>query len=352
MTAARSAYGPTAAATLAAAFDSGSPPSAEHPLEAPAGQFEECVRRLADRTGAADDPPVTEGAYQYRQAVALAKGGKIAALAFDPATKLVICDAPGGVTETVRRAQTVWAEGDLEPEDGGGGVFGAVRTAAGAGAGAVGWAAGKVFGTVKGKLIGRAVRSVVGKSPAGLIVAAGPSVYRALVTGEISYTQATKDLFTAGTTVAGAAGGAAVGAAMGATVGSIVPVFGTLIGGAAGGLAGALLGGGAGERGGDFLADSFAPDDADALRPLLADELADLAFEHALVPAEVARLKADADAATDAKWLRELFVIYRAAQDADDPAAARRAVRSAARERFVPLAWQVAEDRRAVPGGG
>ena len=231
------AYGPTAAATVAAAFDGGSVPTAESPLEAPAEQYAECVALVAERTGGDGEPLVTEGAYEYRQAKALAVGGKVPALRFEPDTELVRCEVPAGVTETVRQAQTVWAAGDGgEPEEESGGVFGAVRAAADAGAGAAGWVAGKVFGKVKGSLVKRAVRGVVGRNPAGLIVAAGPSVYRALVTGEVSYRQATKNLFEAGTTAAGAAGGAAVGAAMGATVGSIVPVFGTLLGGAAGGL--------------------------------------------------------------------------------------------------------------------
>ena len=342
-------YGPTAEATAAAAFDAGRPPTADAPLDAPVDQHAGVLRLVADRTGGDAAPLVAPGAYAYRQAAALAKGGKVAALSFDPATELVRCDSPAGITAVIRHAQTVWAEGGGADREGGGGLFGAVRSAAGAGAGAVGWAAGKVFGTVKGKLVGRAVRGVVGRNPAGLIVAAGPSVYRALVTGEVSVRQATKDLFEAGTTVAGAAGGAAVGAAMGATVGSIVPVFGTLIGGAAGGLAGGLLGGGAGERGGELIADSFAPDDADALRPLLADELADLAFARALVPSEVARLKAAAEAAQDAAFLRRSFVAYREAEEAGDAAAARAAVRRRAREAFAPLAEAITADRAPVP---
>ena len=346
-----SAYGPTAADTVAAAFHVGRAPTADAPLEAPAGQYADCVRLVGERTGEQAGPLVAEGAYQYRQAAALARGGKVAALAFDPATKLVACTSPAGMTAAIRHAQTVWAGGEVpDEEEDAGGWFGALRSAAGAGAGAVGWVAGKAWGTVRGKLIGRAARGAFGKNPAVLIVAAGPSVYRALVTGEVSYRQATKDLFEAGTTAAGAAGGAAVGAAIGATAGSIVPVFGTFLGGAAGGLAGGLLGGGFGERGGQLIADEFAPDDADALRPLLDDELADLAFEHALVPREVDRLKSAADAAADAQRLRKLFVIYREAEEADGPAAARKAVREAARETFAPLLEAITADRRAVAG--
>ena len=343
-----SIYGPTPAVTVAAAFDGGSVPTAESPLEAPAEQYAECVKLVGERTGGDGEPLVTEGAYEYRQAKALAVGGKVPALAFEPATGLVRCESPAGVTATIRRAQTVWAEGDGGEPDDGGGVFGAVRGAAEAGAGAAGWLAGKVFGTVKGKVVKRAVQSVVGRNPAGLIVAAGPSVYRALVTGEVSYRQATKDLFEAGTTAAGAAGGAAVGAAMGATVGSIVPVFGTLLGGAAGGLAGGLWGGGVGERGGQIVADHFAPDDADALRPLLADELADLAFEHALVPSEVDRLRAAAEEVQDAAYLRKQFVTYRDAEERGDAAAAQRTVRREARESFGLLVKEITADRAMV----
>ena len=342
-------YGPTPAATVAAAFDGGSGPAAESPMEAPAEQYAECVRLVGERTGGDGEPLVAEGAYEYRQAKALAEGGKVPALRFEAGSGLVRCESPAGVTATVRQAQTVWAAGDGgEPEKDGGGVFGAVRSAADAGAGAAGWVAGKVFGTVKGKLVKRAVRGVVGRNPAGLIVAAGPSVYRALVTGEVSYRQATKNLFEAGTTAAGAAGGAAVGAAMGATVGSIVPVFGTLLGGAAGGLAGGLWGGGVGERGGQIIADNFAPDDADALRPLLADELADLAFEHALVPAEVDRLKTAAEAVETDKFLRKQFVVYSEAGERGGAAAARAAVRKEARAAFEPLAAEVTGDRAVV----
>ena len=344
------AYGPTPAATVAAAFDAGRTPTADAPLEAPAEQYADCVKLVGERTGGDGEPLVTEGAYEYRQAKALAEGGKVPALSVEPGTGLVRCESPDGVTATVRQAQTVWAAGDGgEPDEDAGGVFGAVRSAADAGAGAAGWVAGKVFGKVKGSLVKRAVRSVVGRNPAGLIVAAGPSVYRALVTGEVSYRQATKNLFEAGTTAAGAAGGAAVGAAMGATVGSIVPVFGTLIGGAAGGLAGGLWGGGVGERGGQIIADSFAPDDADALRPLLADELADLAFEHAMVPSEVDRLKTAAEAVGTGKFLRKQFVVYSEAEEQGDAAAARAAVRDGARAAFAPLVREITDDRAVVP---
>ena len=342
-----SAYGPTAEDTVAAAFDAGRAPTAEAPLEAPADQHAECVRLVAERTDGDGDALVASGAYHYRQAASLARGGKVAALRFDPHTGLVTCRSPAGITAAIRHAQTVWAEGGVEEDAGG--LWGTVQSAAGAGAGAVGWAAGAVFGQVKGRAVKRAVRSLVGRNPAGLIVAAGPSVYRALVTGEVSWRQATKDLFEAGTTAAGAAGGAAVGAAMGATVGSIVPVFGTLIGGAAGGLAGGLLGGGFGERGGQIVADNFAPDDADALRPLLADELADLAFERALVPAEVGRLKAAAEELNDAKRLRKLFVIYSEAEEQGGPKAAQAAVRREARASYEPPCEAITGERVPVP---
>ena len=341
-------YGPTPAATVDAAFDGSRRPSAEAPLEAPAGQYDGCLEAVAERTGGGE-PPVTEGAYEYRQAKALAGGGKVAALSLEPDTGLVRCSAPGGVTAAVRHAQTVWAApgAEVEPDDGG--LFGAARDAAGAVGGAAGWAVGKVFGKMRGKVVKRAVRGVVGRNPAGLIVAAGPSVYRALVTGEVSYAQATKNLFEAGTTAAGAAGGAAVGAAMGATVGSIVPVFGTFLGGAAGGLAGGLLGGGFGERGGRLIADNFAPDDADALRPLLKEELADLAFEHALVPEEVDRLRTAADAATTEKFLRDLFKTYSTAEADRGRAAAVEAVRSRARAAFADPLNDILAGRAFVP---
>ena len=338
-------YGRTAADTVAAAFEHG-PPSPDRPLEAPADQYDDVVRLVGQRTGGDGAAVVAEGAYQYRQAAAVAGGGKVGGLSLDPATGRVRCDPPGGVTAALRRAQSVWAGGDVvKTEEGRGGLFGAVRSAAGAGAGAVGWLAGKVVGKVRG----RALAAVLGRNPAALMFAAGPSVYRALVTGETSWRQATKDLFEAGAAAGGAAAGAAAGAAVGATVGSVVPVFGTFLGGAAGGLAGGFFGGDAGERGGQFLADRVAPDDADALRPLLADELADLAFEYALVPAEVDRLRLAAEEHTDDRALRRLYATAEEAKEDGGPAAAEKAVRGHARETFEPLCDAVVADRATVP---
>ena len=343
-----STYGRTAADTVAAAAGVDPPV----PVEAPAGQYDACVELMKhdDRTA---DPPVVAGAYTYEQAANLARGGKVEALTFDAGTGRVGCRSPKGVTEAVRHAQTVWAEsyGDVEREADAEDWGGVVGSAVGAGTSAVGSAVGWVWGQAKGRAVKRLARLALGKNPAALMVAAGPSVYRALVTGETSYRQATKDLFEAGTGAAGGAAGAAAGAAFGAAVGSIVPVFGTFVGGAVGGLTGGIMGATTAERGGELLADAFAPDDADALRPLADDELAALAFRHALVPAEVARLRDAAHAVTTERTLRRWFRLYNdaAGPDAADPAAGERAVRTAARDAYEPALREVLVDRPPVP---
>ncbi|MEM9700972.1 MAG: hypothetical protein AAF907_00855 [Planctomycetota bacterium] len=270
---------------------------------------------------------------------------------FDAETDRVGCRSPGGITAALRHAQTVWAEAyeaaERQQQSGDGWTETLGNAVAGAGS-AVGGAVGWVWGTAKGKAIKRLAQATVGKNPAVLMVAAGPSVYRALVTGETSWRQATKDLFEAGTGAAGGAAGAAAGAAMGATVGSVVPIFGTFIGGALGGLAGGLIGADFGERGGGLVADNFAPDDADALKPLANEELAALAFAHALVPAEVGRLKTAADAALTDEALRSWFKRYTQRQKDADHAAAVEAVRGAARSLFRPLLDEVVADRPLV----
>ncbi len=360
----RSHYGPDAASTLAASADA--PPTADDPLEVPAGQYDACVAALADRSGGApaEAPGVTEaeaearvvaGAYAYEQAANLARGGKIEALTFDPVSQRVGCRSPQGVTAAIRHAQTVWAEAYTavdEEEDGPdgllGGVLGTATSVAGAGVDAVSGAVGWVWGEAKGRTVKRLSQAVVGKNPAVLMFAAGPSVYRALVTGETSWRQATKDLFEAGSGAAGGAAGAAAGAAVGATSLFFIPVLGPLVGGAVGGLAGGLIGAGFGERGGELVADRFAPDDADALRPLAQEELAARAFAHALVPAEVEGLKIAAERVTTDKTLRLWFKLYDRTLDATgrEPAAA--AVRTAARELYEPLVEEVIAARPRV----
>ena len=340
---ARAPIGPTAEATVAAAFDGGPEPTPDRPLEAPSGQFEACVERLADRVEGDAADRVAQGAYTYEQAANLARGGKVAALAFDANVDLVRCHSAAGVTGVIRHAQTVWSGAYDEADDGTEGWPGLLGTAAavaGSTASAVGGAVGWIWGEAKGRAVKRMARAALGKNPATLMFAAGPSVYRALVTGEVSYRQATKDLFEAGTGAAGAAAGAAIGA----TVGSVVPIVGTLIGGVTGGLLGASYG----RRGGEVVADSFAPDDADALEPLARDELAALAFAHALVPAEVERLRTAADSLlTDVK-LREWFKLYDDTRESDGKDAAAEAVRSAAREVFEPIVSEITTDRPRV----
>ena len=340
---ARAPIGPTAEATVAAALDHDPAPTPDRPLEAPAGQFEECVSRLAERTGGDAADRVAEGAYTHTQAANLARGGKVAALSFQPDGDLVRCSSPAGVTGVIRHAQSVWSRSYEEADDGTEGwpgLLGTAASVAGSTASAVGGAVGWIWGEAKGRAVKRLARSALGKNPATLMFAAGPSVYRAMVTGEVSWRQATKDLFEAGSGAAGAAAGAAVGA----TVGSVVPVFGTFVGGVTGG----LLGAGYGQRGGEIVADSFAPDDADALRPLAREELADLAFAHAFVPAEVERLKAAGEAVTTDAKLRAWFRLYDRTEDADGKEAAVRAVRAAVRDLFGPIVREIAEDRPVV----
>ncbi|NNJ25884.1 hypothetical protein [Alienimonas chondri] len=350
----RSFYGSDPETTVAAALDGDPPPSAEAPIEAPVGQRDDSVRQLAERTHTSPEdaePLVAQGAYTHEQAANLARGGKIEALTYDAATGRVGCRSPKGVTAAIRHAQTVWAgayavaDESEDTADSWADTLGSAVVGAGSAVGgAVGWA----WGTAKGKAVKRLAQAVVGKNPAVLMFAAGPSVYRALVTGETSYRQATKDLFEAGAGAAGGAAGAAAGAAVGATVGSIVPIFGTFIGGAIGGLTGGLLGAGFGERGGELLSDSFAPDDADALRPLATDELAALAFAHALVPAEVERLKTAAETATTEETLRLWFKLYTGTESATGREPAMTAVRTAARELYEPLLQDIVADRPLV----
>ncbi|MFH5804599.1 hypothetical protein [Alienimonas sp. DA493] len=348
-------YGPDAASTVAAALEDGDAPTADAPLEAPAGQREECVRKLAERADLSPEEAearVREGAYAYEQAANLARGGKVEGLAYDPTTDRVVCRAPGGVTETIRRAQTVWAEAYTEAQDDeswGDGPLGTAAALAERGASAVGGAIGWVWGEAKGRTTKRLARAAFGKNPAVLMFAAGPSVYRALVTGESSWRQATKDLFEAGAVTAGGAAGAATGAAVGATSLFFIPILGPLVGGAVGGLAGGWIGAGFGERGGQIIADNFAPDDADALRPLAQEELARLAYLHALVPAEVDRLKTAAEALTTEKLLRTWFKLYDRTLDESgrDPAA--EAVRDAARKAYRPLLEEIVAARPVVP---
>ena len=340
---ARAPIGPTAGATVAAALDHEPAPSPDRPLEAPAGQFEECVALFAERTGEDAADRIAEGAYTHGQAANLARGGKVAALSYEADGELVRCSSPAGVTGVIRHAQSVWSRSYEEADDGSEGwpgLLGTAASVAGSTASAVGGAVGWVWGEAKGRAVKRMARSALGKNPATLMFAAGPSVYRAMITGEVSWRQASKDLFEAGS----AAGGAAAGAAVGATVGSVVPVFGTFVGGVTGG----LLGAGYGRQGGEIVADSFAPDDADALRPLAREEMAALAFAHAFVPAEVERLKTAAEAVMTDAELRGWFRLYDRTEDADGKEAAAEAVRSAARDRFGPLADGIIEDRPRV----
>ncbi|QDT15477.1 hypothetical protein [Alienimonas californiensis] len=346
-------YGSDAASTVDAALEENAP-SADAPLEAPAGQREDCVRLLAERTDASPEDAearVVQGAYAYDQAANLAQGGKIEGLTFNYATKRVICRTPGGVTETIRRAQTVWAAAYTEAQDDdswGDGPLGTAASYAEKGASAVGGAIGWVWGEAKGRTTKRLARAAFGKNPAVLMFAAGPSVYRALVTGETSWRQATKDLFETGSGMAGGAAGAAAGAAVGAAALFWIPFVGPPVGGLIGGVTGGLIGAGWGERGGEIVADNFAPDDADALRPLAQDELARLAYAHALVPAEVDRLKTASEALTTDKLLRNWFKLYDRKLDAAgrDPAAA--AVREVAREAYAPLLDEIVTARPTV----
>jgi len=85
----------------------------------------------------------------------------------------VICRSPAGVTETIRHAQTVWAEAYTEAQDDdewGDGPLGTAANLAEKGASAVGGAIGWVWGEAKGRTVKRLARAAVGKNPISFVV--------------------------------------------------------------------------------------------------------------------------------------------------------------------------------------
>lgn len=364
----RSVYLPTVEATLDVVFDRGLLAYRESDtlFEVPADQYQESVRRIdrlmagLDSESAVPEPDgamlLRRGTVAYRQAVRIARIGRIDGVVLDEATGAVQCECAYGLSFALEHARAIWA---------GGSDRAAVAMALGASLKAGSSSAvhsllyarftptprvAEKSARTDGALCGvtnsplghgaseRALRALsamtspagagrfellAGSTPLASTVAIGVAnldFYRAALQRSISWTQFTKNVVVKTTGLVVGVGGWAGGAVLGST---ICGPLGALVGG----IAGALSVGGAGAVGAKRIADRFVEDDALRLMSIVRQASAQLAFEYLLTAEEIDRFAARIKTLVDAAWLRLMFQAGRAAArsaEGDEAGALRR----------------------------
>lgn len=304
-------------------------------LEVPKDQYNEAVKLMEKRisegkvpgvTNPADAPKmVRRGNVTYRQARNIARAGNVDSLKYDARNAAVICTAAFGFSFVIEFAAAMWR---------GESSIGALKNAVLKGLQTAGLAFFTTVGSAQllrtqtarmGTVVARSgVKQVartklgksaiekiaevsLGKSVSGaaavnhvskllrsnaitgavtVSVMTLPDLYKASISGSVSWAQVGKNLVVNATSIAGGTAGWAGGAALGASAGSFVPGVGTVVGGVVGGLIGTVGGGAAAGMGAKKAMDYFVEDDAVQMQELLQKELLLIADEHVLTQQE------------------------------------------------------------------
>jgi len=355
----RSVYFPTVEATVNAAFDlrSRSYRKPDSLLEVPADQYQATVRRIArlmDGSGPVSSTPELEGtrrlkrgAVSYKQALRIARAGRIDGVALDAETGAVHCDFPYGLSFALEHARARWAGGTERaavamalgaslkagPTSAVRGLFSARLAPTGKAsmksARTNGAQSGVAYsplgqGATEGTLHTlSSITSPAATGQLGLLACVGPlastvatgvanlDFYRAALERSISWTQFTKNLVIRTTGIVAGAGGWGGGAVLGS---ALCGPAGALIGG----VAGALSAGGLGAVGAKRIADRYVEDDAMRSMVIVRQRSEQLALEYLLTTGEVGRFAARIKTLVDAAWLRRMFKSGRGAAKSGD----------------------------------
>lgn len=368
----RSVYLPTVEATVNAAFDLHSRSYREPDclLEVPADQYQAVVRRIAhlmEGSVLASSVPgidgtrrLKRGAVTYKQALRIARAGRIDGVALDAKTRAVHCDFPYGLSFALEHARARWAGGGERaavamalrasliagPSSPVHGLLSA-RLAPTANApmkstqakGALYGVAGSPLGRGAAESTMRTLSPVTGSAAGqlGLLASTGPLVtavaigvanldfYRAALERSISWTQFTKNVVISTTGIVVGTGGWAGGAVLGSALGG--PACALIVG-----VAGALSAGGLVAVGAKRIADRFVEDDALRLMAITRRRSERLAFEYLLTTREIDQFAAQIKTLVDPTWLRGMFKAGRAAAKSAGGDAAKASRRFADRE--------------------
>lgn len=354
----QSAYAATATETIAAAcaatvdLDG----DAQHLIEVPRDQVDECLEEMrsriaAGRTPGRTDPAeadavVRQGALTHIQARHIATAGRIEAVAWDDSRQVVSLRHTVALSFAVAFARSRWRGNDHSAATreaversllAGGATWAAVAaTAEQLGRRSPSLRGMAMQATVKGashtsaahtavhriavESIGRTaygaaavnhatklLRTGVVAGTVAAVVSSTPDVYRAVLERSISWQQLTKNVSVHVAAIASGTAGWLGGAAVGATVGSVVPVIGTAMGGIVGGIVGAAGGGLGGSAVAKRVADRVVQDDSVPLMAALKSVFQELASEYLLTEAEVDTLAVELRKALTPKWFRHLF---------------------------------------------
>ncbi len=340
-------------------------------LEVPADQYEVAVRLVAgtvNRLGAESPAPTLEGTpclrrgtVSYKQALRVARAGRIDGVGIDPETSAILCDFPYGLSFALEYAHARWSGGTERaavaralvaslkagPSSAVHGLLAARLGLAGRGSakaataeGALSGVANSPFGhgAAEGALRTLSIMAgPVSSGHLGLLAGAGPiastvaigvanlDFYRAALQRSISWTQFTKNMAIKTSSIVVGAGGWASGAVLGSAVGGPI---GALLGG----IAGALSGGSLGAAGAKRVADRFIDDDATRLMAIVRQGSEELAFEYLLNAGEIDRFAARIKMLVTAAWLRRMFQTARTAAKSGDTDGSRASRRFAHRE--------------------
>jgi len=139
-----------------------------------------------------------------------------------------------------------------------------------------------VYGSAAINHVSKLLRSNVITTGATTLVITAPDVYRAAISGNMSWAQVGKNFVCNASGAAGGAAGWFTCSAAGAALGSVVPVLGTALGGTIGGLIGALGGSVAVGAASKALLDKFVKDDAEEMLNLVQSVFEQLCFDYLL----------------------------------------------------------------------
>ncbi|WP_313569613.1 hypothetical protein [Comamonas terrigena] len=304
-------------------------------LEVPKDQYNDAVKLMEKRisegkvpgvTNPADAPKmIRRGNVTYRQARNIARAGNVDSLKYDARNGMVICTAAFGFSFAVEFAAAMWrgesSVGALKNA-----VLKGLQTAGLAFFTSVGSAQllrtqTARIGTVvarqgvkqvaKTKLGRTAIEKIaeasLGKAVSGaaavnhvskllrsnvitgavtVTVMTLPDLYKASISGSISWAQVGKNLVVNASSIVGGTAGWTGGVAVGASIGSVIPGLGTAAGGLVGGLVGSIGGGVAAHAGAKTAMDKCVVDDAVKMQELLQKELMLIADEYVLTQPE------------------------------------------------------------------
>lgn len=304
-------------------------------LEVPKDQYNDAVKLMEKRisegkvpgvTNPADAPKmIRRGNVTYRQARNIARAGNVDSLKYDARNGMVICTAAFGFSFAVEFAAAMWrgesSVGALKNA-----VLKGLQTAGLAFFTSVGSAQllrtqTARIGTVVARQgvkqvaktkLGRAAIEKIAEASLGKAVSGAaavnhvskllrsnvitgavtvtvmtlPDLYKASISGSISWAQVGKNLVVNASSIAGGTAGWTGGMAAGASIGSAIPGLGTVAGGIVGGLVGSIGGGVAAHAGAKTAMDKYVVDDAVKMQELLQKELMLIADEYVLTQPE------------------------------------------------------------------